>query len=506
MRASSLFAVRWKFAVHDSLNFSTELAMDTPMDTTENITSETPMQRKPSRKQHDRQYDTTKKNPIGGAQFYHMQSDEFSPHKKCKRATISSTVDNLGDKYGIKIRPDILRYFHDCNEKEAEKLLTDFKEHGNFLWRRSQKSADTYTLSVLCNGEVMHLEMKHVGSSYSLGDGIISKQFESPYEVMKFHLINSSCGMLKKRALVVGLVKPLVNANSIKAMWYHDNPPEMLLKGKGSFLVSPSYKSPGDHLLWIRFGDKTIKCKEIHSEGKQFDIGDGKKFNSVEDLINYYKKNSLTVSGGARILLDKEVECSTTDIGDEIPTPLYATEADTVDGPVQIDWDYMWNVRLVTSGNRDSKKNGVIQVISNNGQYSLNLDGRIVRKDYKQSLFRLYRAIVSLQVVICLESDYYKGEYIKWNINEKSIGFYHGKPVSPPSSEMCVSWNLMAPSSDFPSYSSMKVLRAWTTQLDPAHPQSYFLNFVKSTATITYTPTLVQDYDSAISLMVEKAN
>ena len=54
-----------------------------------------------------------------------------------------------------------------------------------------------------------------------------------------------------------------------------------------------------------RFGDKTIKCKEIHSEGKQFDIGDGKKFNSVEDLINYYKKNLLTVSGGARILLDK---------------------------------------------------------------------------------------------------------------------------------------------------------------------------------------------------------
>ena len=56
-----------------------------------------------------------------------------------------------------------------------------------------------------------------------------------------------------------------------------------------------------------RFGDKTIKCKEIHSEGKQFDIGDGKKFNSVEDLINYYKKNSLTVSGGARILLDKVI-------------------------------------------------------------------------------------------------------------------------------------------------------------------------------------------------------
>ena len=81
----------------------------------------------------------------------------------------------------------------------------------------------------------------------------------------------------------------------------------------------------------------------------------------------------------------------------------------------------------------------------------------------------------------------------------------HGKPVSPPNNEMCVSWNLMAPSNDSSSYSNMKVLRAWTTQLDPAHPQNYFLNFVKFTATVTYTPTLVQDYDSAISLKVEKA-
>ena len=67
----------------------------------------------------------------------------------------------------------------------------------------------------------MHLEMKHVGYSYSLGDGIISKQFESPYEVILFHLINSSRGMLKKRALVVDLVKPLANANSIKAKYIH---------------------------------------------------------------------------------------------------------------------------------------------------------------------------------------------------------------------------------------------------------------------------------------------
>jgi len=38
--------------------------------------------------------------------------------------------------------------------------------------------------------------------------------------------------------------------------------------------------------------------------------------------------------------------------------------------------------------------------------------------------FRLYRAIVNMQQVICMESDYYEGEYLKWNVKENSIGFY----------------------------------------------------------------------------------
>ena len=139
--------------------------------------------------------------------------------------------------------------------------------------------------------------------------------------------------------------------------------------------------------------------------------------------------------------------------------------------------------------------------------------------------FRLYRAIVDMQLVICLESDYFGGKYLKWNVKENSIEFYvswiivhkqpcqkcqriieifsdskgyevmihsmriyhlvitclpfsftfflqHGKPYSPPKSEVSISWNLLAPLSDSPSYSNGKVLRAWTTQLDPTHPQN----------------------------------
>ena len=47
--------------------------------------------RKPSRKQHDRQYDTTKKNPIGGTQFYHMQVCKIMI---CMACTIKVLINN----------------------------------------------------------------------------------------------------------------------------------------------------------------------------------------------------------------------------------------------------------------------------------------------------------------------------------------------------------------------------------------------------------------------------
>jgi len=65
----------------------------------------------------------------------------------------------------------------------------------------------------------------------------------------------------------------------------------------------------------------------------------------------------------------------------------------------------------------------------------------------------------------------------------------------------------MAPSSDSPPYSNREVLRARTTPLDLTHPQTnYFLTFACNSTNDTYTPILVEDYGSAISFKIEKAN
>lgn len=38
---------------------------------------------------------------------------------------------------------------------------------------------------------------------------------------------------------------------------------------------------------------------KIFGKGKKFDLGGGYKFDSVEDLIEHYKKNPFSVAGGS---------------------------------------------------------------------------------------------------------------------------------------------------------------------------------------------------------------
>ena len=48
--------------------------------------------------------------------------------------------------------------------------------------------------------------------------------------------------------------------------------------------------------------DEIINVK-IHGKGKKFDLGAGKQFDSVEDLIEYYRKYPFSVSGGTQVVL-----------------------------------------------------------------------------------------------------------------------------------------------------------------------------------------------------------
>jgi len=48
--------------------------------------------------------------------------------------------------------------------------------------------------------------------------------------------------------------------------------------------------------------DEIVNVK-IHGKGKKFDLGGGNQFDSLEDLIGYYKKYPFSVSDGTIVRL-----------------------------------------------------------------------------------------------------------------------------------------------------------------------------------------------------------
>ena len=59
----------------------------------------------------------------------------------------------------------------------------------------------------------------------------------------------------------------------------------------------------------------TVRLKErvthvrIHGKGKKFDVGGGRLFDSIEDLIEYYKKCLLMDDSGTAIYLYQVQHC-----------------------------------------------------------------------------------------------------------------------------------------------------------------------------------------------------
>ncbi|XP_065884039.1 uncharacterized protein [Dysidea avara] len=130
-------------------------------------------------------------------------------------------------------------------------------------------------------------------------------------------------------------------------------------------------------------------------------------------------------------------------------------------------WEYKGTYTLATVDNPDSKKNGMIQICQSDGKYSLNLHGT---GDGKQSLFRVYTALVESTQVTCMESVCFPGVYIIWDADTQSIEFYDGNSNSPPNNKRCVCWNQESSSGDSPN--SELLLQAWTTG-----DTGYYLSF-----------------------------
>ncbi len=106
---------------------------------------------------------------------------------------------------------------------------------------------------------------------------------------------------------VVGTVVPMVCLLTLR--WYHSSltgreaETVLLARGQdGSFLVRSSVHNPGSYVLSARMDEHVSHVMIRHKDG-MFDVGGGPSFNSLQELMDYYKKNPMVETSGVVIHL-----------------------------------------------------------------------------------------------------------------------------------------------------------------------------------------------------------
>ncbi|XP_071517554.1 tyrosine-protein phosphatase non-receptor type 11-like isoform X3 [Panulirus ornatus] len=200
----------------------------------------------------------------------------------------------------------IIRWFHpNVSGLEAEVLLKERGIEGSFLARPSKSNPGDFTLSVRRNGEVTHIKIQNMGDFYDLYGG---EKFATLAELVQYYMENQ--GQLReKNGEVIELKYPLNCADPTTERWFHGHlsgrEAEKLIleKGKnGSFLVRESQSKPGDYVLSVRTDDKVTHVM-IRCVDNKYDVGGGRKFDTLSELVEHYRRNPMVEQSGTVVPL-----------------------------------------------------------------------------------------------------------------------------------------------------------------------------------------------------------
>jgi tyrosine-protein phosphatase non-receptor type 11 len=205
-----------------------------------------------------------------------------------------------------------MSFFHHISRGEAEELLTRKGSEGSYLVRQSESNPSDYTLSVKLQRDVTHVRIQQKGEFYDLYGG---EEFATISELIQYYMENP--GNLKERnGREITLTKPLPSEDLANERYFHRNlqgrQAESLLMSKGtsgSYLMRASFHTPGSYVLSTRVTDDVIHIM-IAKGNNQFYIEGGPKFDNLQELVAYYRINTIIEKGGREIYLIQPY-CST---------------------------------------------------------------------------------------------------------------------------------------------------------------------------------------------------
>ncbi|ROT67290.1 putative tyrosine-protein phosphatase corkscrew [Penaeus vannamei] len=183
-------------------------------------------------------------------------------------------------------------------------------DHAHEAERGSRRSLEATSVRLkgrICrrNGEVTHIKIQNMGDFYDLYGG---EKFATLAELVQYYMENQ--GQLReKNGEIIELKYPLNCADPTTERWFHGHlsgrEAEKLIleKGKnGSFLVRESQSKPGDYVLSVRTDDKVTQVM-IRCVDNKYDVGGGRKFDTLSELVEHYRRNPMVEQSGTVVPL-----------------------------------------------------------------------------------------------------------------------------------------------------------------------------------------------------------
>lgn len=192
------------------------------------------------------------------------------------------------------------RWFHPhLSGQEAQELLLRKGFHGCYLVRPSRNTAGDYTLSVRKKDVVVHIKISNTGDCYHLYD---YESFATLSELIQVYTQEKG-KLTTADGEVTELLHPLYSNDPTNERWYHGRidgkTAENLLCLKGdrnTFLVRESISKPGSFVISVKTGETEVAHIMINSINKKYSIpgrGNPPEFDTLTELVDYYKRNHL---------------------------------------------------------------------------------------------------------------------------------------------------------------------------------------------------------------------
>ncbi|XP_061772585.1 tyrosine-protein phosphatase non-receptor type 6-like [Nerophis ophidion] len=205
------------------------------------------------------------------------------------------------------------RWFHrDITGLQAEEVLKTQGIHGSFLARPSKKNVGDFSLSVRVGEQVTHIRIQNTGDYYDLYGG---EKFATLSELVEYYTADN--GILQdKDGTVIELKYPLNSSDPTTERWYHGhlsgpNAEKMLIARdeSGTFLVRESLSKPGDFVLSCltdersKTGARRVSHIKIMCQNERYTIGGSDFFDTLSDLVEFYKHKGIEEVSGNWVLL-----------------------------------------------------------------------------------------------------------------------------------------------------------------------------------------------------------